>query len=122
MTYGLSSKDANLPVGIDRERTDVRLTAVDTLNHLLNLEMSLFLGEADQADNKRNGSRDRDYTIKGIGTVRLNVPKDRKSRFQSAIVKKSERIDPRIKEDLAFLHLAGIRPNSGHDLEEDSGD
>jgi putative transposase len=93
---------------LDQLSEDVRLTVGDTLNHLLNLEMSLFLGEADQADNKRNGFRDRDYTIKGIGTVRLNVPKDRKSRFESSIVKKSERIDPRVKEDLAVLHLAGI--------------
>ena len=93
---------------LDQLSDDVRLTVGDTLNHLLNIEMCLFLGEADQADNKRNGSRDRDYTIKGIGTVRLNVPKDRKSRFESAIVKKSERIDPRVKEDLAVLHLAGI--------------
>jgi putative transposase len=93
---------------LDQLSEDVRLTVGDTLNHLLNLEMLLFLGEADQADNKRNGSRDRDYTIKGIGTVRLNVPKDRKSRFESAIIKKSERIDPRVKEDLAVLHLAGI--------------
>jgi putative transposase len=93
---------------LDQLSEDVRLTVGDTLNHLLNLEMSLFLGEADQADNKRNGFRERDYTIKGIGTVRLNLPKDRKARFESSIVKKSERIDPRIKEDLAVLHLAGI--------------
>ena len=93
---------------LDQLSEDVRLTVGDTLNHLLHLEMSLFLGEADQADNKRNGSRDRDYTIKGIGTVRLNLPRDRKSRFESSIVKNSERIDPRIKEDLAVLHLAGI--------------
>jgi putative transposase len=87
---------------------DIRLSVGDTLNHLLQLEMSLFLGEADQADNKKNGFRDRDYTVKGIGTVRLNLPRDRKSRFESSIIKSSERIDPRIREDLAVLHLAGI--------------
>ena len=87
---------------------DIRLSVGDTLNHLLQLEMSLFLGEADQADNKRNGFRDRDYTVKGIGTVRLNLPRDRKSRFENSIIKSSERIDPRLKEDLAVLHLAGI--------------
>ena len=43
-----------------------------------------------------------------IDWKRINLPKDRKSRFESSIVKKSERIDPRIKEDLAVLHLAGI--------------
>ena len=87
---------------------EMRLTFQESLNQLLNLEMSLFLGEADQADNKRNGHKVRDYTLKSVGTVRVNLPQDRKSRFESSIIKKSERIDPRIKEDIAVLHLAGI--------------
>jgi len=93
---------------MDQFSEEIRLTIGETLNHLLNVEMSLFLGEADQADNKKNGFKERDYTIKGLGTIRINLPQDRKSRFESAIIKKSERIDPRIKEDLAVLHLAGI--------------
>jgi putative transposase len=87
---------------------DLRSTVEETFNHLLNLEMSLFLGEADQSDNKRNGFKERDFTIKGIGTIRINLPQDRKARFESSIIPKSERIDPRMKEDIAVLHLAGI--------------
>lgn len=87
---------------------DIRKSVEDSLNHLLNLEMSVFLGDADQSDNKRNGFKERDYTLKGLGTVRINFPQDRKSRFESVIIKKSEQIDPRIKEDIAVLHLAGI--------------
>lgn len=87
---------------------DIRTSLEETINHLLHLEMSLFLGEADQADNKRNGFKERDYTFKGLGTIRVNLPQDRKSRFESSIIQKSERIDPRIKEDIAVLHLAGI--------------
>ncbi len=87
---------------------DLRITVEESINHLLKLEMSVFLGEADQTDNKRNGFKERDYTIKGLGTIRVNLPQDRKSRFESSIIKKSERIDPRIKEDIAVLHLAGI--------------
>jgi putative transposase len=86
----------------------MRLTFQESLNQLLNLEMSLFLGEGDQADNKRNGHKVRDYTLKSVGTVRINLPQDRKSRFESSIIKKSERIYPRIREDIAVLHLAGI--------------
>jgi putative transposase len=70
--------------------------------------MSLFLGQADQADNKRNGFKERDFSLKGIGTIRINFPQDRKARFESAIIPKSERLDPRLKEDIAVLHLAGI--------------
>jgi putative transposase len=87
---------------------DVKSSLEETFNHLLNLEMSLFLGEADQADNKRNGFKERDYTLKGVTTIRVNLPQDRKSRFESAIIPKSERLDPRMKEDIAVLHLAGI--------------
>lgn len=87
---------------------DLRTSVEDTINHLLNLEMSLFLGEPDQADNKRNGYKERDFTLKGIGTIRVNFPQDRKARFESAIIPKSERLDPRVKEDIAILHLAGI--------------
>ena len=87
---------------------DLRGSLEATINHLLNLEMSLFLGEAEQADNKRNGFKERDYTFKGIGTIRVNLPQDRKSRFESSIIQKSEQIDPRIKEDIAVLHLAGL--------------
>jgi transposase-like protein len=67
---------------------DLRSSLESTINHLLNLEMSLFLGEADQADNKRNGFKERDYTFKGIGTIRVNLPQDRKSRFESSIIQK----------------------------------
>lgn len=87
---------------------EIRLTFEESINHLLNLEMAIFLGEADQIDNKKNGHKERDYTIKGIGTLRINMPQDRKSQFESSIIKKSERVDPRIKEDMAVLHLAGI--------------
>jgi transposase-like protein len=45
---------------------DLRASVEETFNHLLNLEMSLFLGEADQADNKRNGHKERDFTLKGM--------------------------------------------------------
>ena len=87
---------------------EVRAAVGSALHSLVNAEMSLFLGEPDQLDNKRNGFTEREYAIKGIGAVRFRMPKDRKNRFESVIVPKSEQIDPRIKEDIAVLHLAGL--------------
>ena len=87
---------------------EIRLTFESTVNQLLSLEMEIFLGEADQADNKKNGHKDRDYTFKGIGTLRIKMPQDRKSQFKSSIIPKSERMDPRIREDMAVIHLSGI--------------
>lgn len=87
---------------------EIRGAVGNALNQMLNAEMTVFLGHADQAGNKRNGYSERDYTLKGIGTVRIKVPVDRKRRFESAIIPKHERVDPRLREDLAALHLAGL--------------
>ena len=84
-------------------------SAVSTyINELLQTEMALFLGQPDQTDNKRNGYKERNYTFKGIGTVRIRMPQARKKGFESALVPKCERVDPRLKEDIAILSLAGL--------------
>lgn len=93
---------------LDKLSSDLRTSVSDALNQLLSAEMALFLGRPDQVDNKRNGYDVKDYTLKGVGTVRVRVPVDRKRRFESAVIPKKERFDPRLKEDMAALHLAGI--------------
>jgi len=49
-----------------------------------------------------------EYALKGIGAVRIKMPVDRNREFKSEVVPTREQIDPRIKEDLAVLHLAGL--------------
>lgn len=78
------------------------------LNELMSAEMAVFLGKPEESDNKRNGYKLKSYVFKGIGGIQLRVPKDRKNKFESHVVPKSEQIDPRLKEDIAVLHLAGI--------------
>lgn len=97
-----------------------RMKALETLTHnlresvssaltdLLNAEMTLFLGQPEQQDNKRNGTREREYFLKGIGALRIQLPRDRKGEFESVVVPANERIDPRTKQDLALLHLGGL--------------
>jgi len=88
---------------------DITDSVSNTLNILLNAEMSLFLGEDDQKDNKRNGYLpERTYALKGVGSIRVKIPVDRKGSFKSKIIPKHERIDPRLQEDIAILHLAGL--------------
>lgn len=87
---------------------EFRTAAGNALSEIMNAEMTFFLGTPDQKDNKRNGYETKEYAFKGIGAIRLKTPVDRKARFESRIVPKSERIDPRLKEDMAVLHLAGI--------------
>jgi putative transposase len=93
---------------LDHLAGDLKAAASNAISDLMDAEMTFFLGEPDQQDNKRNGFRVREYALKGLGALRIKVPTDRKRRFQSNIVPKSEKIDSRIKEDLAVLHLAGI--------------
>ena len=98
----------------DHLATELKTAASIAIEQLMQSEITLFLGKPSESDNKRNGYEEREYAVKGLGGLTLRVPVDRKYRFDSVIIPKGERIDPRIKEDLAVLHLAGI---STRDLE-----
>ena len=89
---------------IDGARTAIS----SSINQVLKAEIEIFLGQPGQEDNKKNGYNERDYALKGIGTLRVKVPIDRKNRFDSAIIPKHQRIDPRFAEDMAALSLAGL--------------
>lgn len=87
---------------------EVKAAVSSAFNGLLHAEMSLFLGRPEQEDNKRNGYKEREYALKHVGAIRLRMPQDRQSRFESSVVPKQEQVDPRLKEDMAVLHLAGL--------------
>lgn len=87
---------------------EVRSAASVAIQQLMNSEMAIFLGKPEQTGNKRNGYEVKQYAIKGIGAIELRIPVDRHRKFESELIPKSERMDPRLKEDLAVLHLAGI--------------
>lgn len=93
---------------------EIKTAATHAIEQVILSELTVFLGKPSESDNKRNGYEVREYAIKGLGGLILRVPVDRKSRFESSILPKGERIDPRLKEDMAVLHLAGI---STRDLE-----
>jgi len=92
----------------DEISREIKKSVTQTLENLLDLEMNLFLGSAGQENNKRNGYKARSYALKGIGGISFSFPQDRNSKFNSVLIPKNETIDPRIKEDLAVLHLAGL--------------
>jgi putative transposase len=87
---------------------DLRSSVSEAFSQLMNTEMSLFLGQPEQASNKRNGYRVRSYYLKGVGALRLEVPRDRRGELDSVVVPSHERLDPRSRQDLALLHLAGL--------------
>jgi putative transposase len=87
---------------------EIKIMISDTFNQLLNAELQIFLGKPEESDNKRNGFREREYNLKGLGTIRIKMPRDRKGRFESAVIPSHERTDPRVKAEMAVLHLAGL--------------
>ena len=87
---------------------EVKAATSSVIEQAVNAEISVFLGKSSEKDNKRNGYESREYAFKGLGGITLKMPVDRKSRFESEIIPKNEQIDPRLKEDIAVLHLAGI--------------
>ena len=108
LRQALESFTQNRLKAMDSLIQDVRGSVSTVLNQVLNAEMTVFLGQPEQAGNKRNGYSERDYVVKGLGVIRIRVPVDRRRQFESQIVPKHERVDPRLVEDMAALHLAGL--------------
>ena len=79
-----------------------------TLERVMEAELELHLAEKADPENKRNGYRTRTFGVKGLGTLTVRVPRDRKGTFESQVVPASRRYDEAIERDLAALHLAGI--------------
>jgi putative transposase len=87
---------------------ELKSAASVAIHQIMNSEMAVFLGKPEQNGNKRNGYEVKKYGLKGVGAIELRIPIDRRREFESEIVPKGERMDPRLKEDMAVLHLAGL--------------
>jgi len=87
---------------------EIKDSVSQAINDLLNAEMSLFLGQSKQSQNKRNGFKQKTYTLKGVGSLIIEMPQARQKGFESVVIPKGESIDPRLKEDMAILSLSGL--------------
>jgi putative transposase len=108
LVQALESFKENRVKALEILSREIRSGVSDFFNSLLATEMDLYLGRPDQKANKRNGIREREYAMKGVGCIRIRMPTDRHRSFSSAVVPHREQIDPRLKEDIAVLHLAGL--------------
>jgi putative transposase len=108
LVKALENFKENRLLALETLSLEIQSSVSDFFNSLLQTEMDVFLGQPDQTTNKRNGYREREYALKGIGCLRIRLPLDRQRKFKSAVVPVREQIDPRIKEDIAVLHLAGL--------------
>lgn len=97
------------PVEAMRELvSEMRHAVSQTLEHVMEAEIDLFLGRDTEASNKRNGYRVRTFAVKGFGKLQVRVPRDRAGRFNSSVVPEGRRYDEASEKDLALLHLSGL--------------
>ena len=98
-------------------RSDIRKTIGQYLSGLMDAELTHFLGrkhyERRQGDvNHRNGSYDRNFTLKGIGEVDVQIPRDRKGGFKTHVIPRGKRYEDTIRQDLCLMFLTGISTRS----------
>ena len=98
-------------------RLDIKEVVGDYLTAMMNTELTHFLGRAPYVRNAgdvnhRNGSYGRDFTLKGIGEVQVNVPRDRKGEFKTSVIPRSKQYEEEVARDFSILFLAGVSTRS----------
>jgi putative transposase len=99
------------PVGtMDSLVTGWRRQFGQALTRLMEAEIAIFLGEEarKRVENSRNGYTTRHFTIKGLGELEIRVPRDRKGRFETAILPARQRYDLRLQQEMALMYLGGM--------------
>ena len=95
-------------------RVNVQETVGQYLSSLMDGEMTQFLGRGryersmEDEKNHRNGSYPRKFTLKGIGEVDIQVPRDRKSQFNTQVIPRSRQYEDSIREDVSVMFLSGV--------------
>jgi len=94
-------------------RVEIRENVGEYLSKLMDMERTEFLerewyehghGEV----NHRNGSYPRNFTLKGVGEVKVEVPRDRKGEFTTQVIPRSKRYENELRQDLSVMFLTGV--------------
>ncbi|OPL12692.1 MAG: hypothetical protein AVO38_14725 [delta proteobacterium ML8_D] len=98
-------------------RFNIRETVGQYMTAIMNAELSHFLGRepyerSPKEPNHRNGSYNRNFTLKGIGNVNIHVLRDRKGKFKTQVIPRSKQYEEEIARDLSLMFLAGISTRS----------
>jgi len=94
-------------------RSEIREAVGHYLDEMMKAELTEYLGrqpyERTNSDgNHRNGGYHRSITLKGIGTVGVDVPRDRKGLFKSLVIPRSKQIEEELRKDICLMFLTGI--------------
>ena len=98
-------------------RIEIRENVGQYLSKLMDMDLTHFLGreryEHGQGEvNHRNGSYGRNFTLKGIGEIEVDVPRDRKSEFTTQVIPRSKRYEDELRQDLSMMFLTGVSTRS----------
>jgi len=98
-------------------RLDIRETVGEYLSAMMNAELTHFLGRGpyergENEVNHRNGTYDRNFTLKGVGEVQVKVPRDRWGDFRTQVIPRSRQYEEELSRDLSLLYLTGISTRS----------
>ncbi|MFP4642678.1 MAG: IS256 family transposase, partial [Dehalococcoidia bacterium] len=98
-------------------KTDVRGAVGEYLSKIMRAELTHFLGRGpyergEEETNHRNGSYPRRFTLKGIGDVQVEVPRDRQGEYQTQVIPKSKRYEDELRQDIAMMFLGGMSTRS----------
>jgi len=97
----------------DMIRAEIRESVGRYLSEIMKVELTHFLGRrpyerGDGDTNHRNGSYSRSFTLKGIGEVRVKVPRDRKGKFKPRVIPRSKQYEDELRQDLCLMFLTGV--------------
>jgi putative transposase len=98
-------------------RLDIRDVVGKYLTTMMNAELTHYLGREPyqrvaEAVNHRNGAYGRSFTLKGVGKVHVDIPRDRSGGFKTAVIPRSKQYEEEIARDFSILFLAGISTRS----------
>ena len=116
-------------------RSDITLTVGKFINLLMIHEMTANLGREKYEHSKkgindsneeevkegkpikkycnhRNGYYSRSFTLKGIGTINVFVPRDRLGKYKTDVLPRYKRYEKEIRNDICMMYLTGISTRS----------
>jgi len=94
-------------------RLDIKEVVGNYLTAMMNAELTHFLGREPyarvaEAVNHRNGSYGRGFTLKGVGEVHVDIPRDRNGEFKTSVIPRSKQYEEEVARDFSILFLAGV--------------
>ncbi|PON13179.1 hypothetical protein C2W62_35735 [Candidatus Entotheonella serta] len=92
---------------------DIRESIGKCLSKMMEVELAQFLGRecyerTQKPSNHRNDSYDRRFNLKGIGQVRVKIPRDCQGQFQTQVIPHSQQYEDQLKQDLSVMFLTDV--------------